>query len=185
MRIFFTAAFDGKPMYQEYYDLVVKTIKSFNNVIVSPEVGNYLSFIPNKISSKIKDENKLHYEAIKYGIIHSDATIIECSKECFRLGHETTLAIQSRKHVLCISTEADYSTKINNEYYHGAKYNKQNLHEIIENFLKIVEQDKLINRVNLFMSDRQVQYLQKSSKDHNLNVSEYIRKLVEEDMSNK
>lgn len=182
MRIFFTAAFDGKAMYQEYYDLVVKTIKSFNNVIVSPEVGNYITFLPDKISSKIKDPNKLHYEAIKYGIIHSDATIIECSKECFRLGHETTLAIQSRKHVLCLSSNSDYSTKINNEYYHGAKYNKNNIHDIISNFLEIVAQDKLINRVNLFMSDRQVDYLQKASKNNNLNMSEYLRKLVEEDM---
>jgi hypothetical protein len=185
MRIFYTASYFGKDQFQNEYDLVLQCLRKQPIVIVGTEVGNYLNFLPSKISSKIKDPKKLHYEAIKYGILNSEAVIIETSFQDFQLGHEATLAILSKKHVLCLSTLEDYSEKIKNEYFHGAKYNKYNLDEIISDFIKLVQEEKLNNRFNMFLSDRQIKFLQKASGNEKLNMSEYIRKLIEEDMQIK
>jgi hypothetical protein len=182
MRVFYTASYYGKEKFQKDYSLVLDTLKKQKIVLVGTEVGNYLNFLPSRISGKIKDKNKLHYEAVKYGIINSEAVVIESSFQDFQLGHEATLAILAKKHVLCLSTEEDFSEKIRNEYFHGAKYNKNNIDEIVTNFINTVQQEKLINRFNMFLSDKQIKFLQNSANQEKINMSEYLRKLIEEDM---
>lgn len=185
MKIFYTASYYGKEQYQKDYDLVLNTLKKHNIELVGTEVGNYISTLPEKLRLNIKDKNILHYEAIKQGITGADAVIIEVSHQDFQIGHESTLAILSKKHVLCLSIHEDFSQKIRNEYFHGARYNKYNINEVIEEFINTVKQEKLNTRFNMFLSDRQIKYLQTISLTENLNMSEYIRKLIEDDLQVK
>ncbi len=184
MKIFYTASFYGKEKYQREYDLVLKTISNAEVEVLSPEKGNYLTVLNEKAFKKLKDPKKIHYEAIRKGIQLAQAVIIEISNEDFQLGHEATLAIQSKKHVLCLSIHEDFSKKIINPYFHGAKYNQYNLEELVQDFIKMVRQESLGERFNMFLSSRQIEFLDKASKDKGLNKSEYVRMLIDNDRRN-
>jgi hypothetical protein len=181
MKIFWTASFHGKPLYQKNYDLIGRVIDAQPNVeVVATEKGNYQSLVPPRIKQSLEDNpTKLHYDAIRRGILWSDAVIIEISQEDFQLGHEATLAIQAKKHVLCLSTHDDFSNKISNRYFHASKYNKMTIEEIIENFLSLARKDLLSRRFNLFLTSSQVQFLKTKGLESGLGASEYLRSLID------
>jgi hypothetical protein len=179
MKLFYTASFYGKAKYQEYYDLVLKSIKQTGVELLSPEVGNYLSVLKLEDYAKIKSKKKLHYEAIRRGIVWAQAVVIEASHEDFQLGHEATLAIQGKKPVLCLSIHEDFSKKISNPYFFGAKYNEYNIEELLGEFVKRHEKETLNQRFNLFLSSRQLKNLEEASKKMGMNNSEYLRTLID------
>lgn len=181
MEIFYTAAYSGKETYQKYYDMVLKALENTGVTVVSPEKGNYMDLLTKKELANLTDPRQKHYAAIKKGILSADAVVIEISEENFQLGHEATLAIQSKKHVLCLSIHEDFSVKIQNRYFHAAKYNQFNIEEIVGNFINRVKGESLDVRFNLFLSDRQVQYLNEVCEKEGINKSEYIRKLLDAD----
>lgn len=181
MKIFYTASYYGKEKYQKDYDLVLKSITETGVEILSPERGNYLSILQKKELKRFKNQKQIHYEAIRKGIQWADAVIIEISNEDFQLGHEATLAIQSKKHVLCLSIHEDLSEKIIHQYFHGAKYNEYNIEEVVDNFIEMVKNEQLDKRFNLFLSSRQFTYLESVARRKAVNMSEYIRMLIDED----
>ncbi|MBI4098373.1 MAG: hypothetical protein HY426_05045 [Candidatus Levybacteria bacterium] len=181
MKIFYTASFYGKEKYQKYYDLVLDAISATGVEVLSPEKGNYLNILKAAQVEKLNDKQRIHYEAIRKGIAWAQGVIIEISNEDFQLGHEATLAIQSKKHVLCLSIYEDFSKKIINPYFHGLKYNEYNVEEAVENFVDLVRQESLNQRFNLFLNERQLTYLEKAAKENSVNKSEYIRKLIDND----
>ncbi len=171
-KVFYTASFYGKAKYQKNYDMVLKALKQNDIELVSTEEGTYKKF------------SKEHYQAIKKGILWAEGVVIEISNEDFQLGHEATLAIQNKKHVLCLSVHEDFSKKIKNRYFHGAKYNQFNIEELVEEFLKFVAGEKLDKRFNLFLSESQLEYIEKVATESGVNKSEYIRGLIDRDKKN-
>jgi hypothetical protein len=181
LKIFWTASYHGKDKYQKSYDLVSRTINSQPNLeVIATEQGNYLDLIPPTVHEKLKAHPpKLHYEAIRRGILWADAVIIEISQEDFQLGHEATLAMQSKKHVLCLSVNEDFSAKINNRYFHGAKYNRTTAEEQVESFLTLARRDLLSHRFNLFLTSSQEQFLKSKGVESGEGASNYLRSLID------
>lgn len=184
MKIFYTASYYGKEKYQKYYDKILQAINETGVELISPEKGNYKEIIPKPQRKNIKSERKVHYEAIKRGILWADAVIIEISNEDFQLGHEATLAIQNKKPVLCLSLHEDFSEKINNRYFHGAKYNVHNLRPVIQNFIKKYKKGMLSERFNFFISPSQLEYLEKESQNSGISKAELIRTLIDQTAKN-
>lgn len=180
IKVFFTASYYGKKKYQQYYDLVLKKLEENDVEVIGTEKGDYAKLVGKR--GDIFDDKHLHYEAIKKGILWADAVVIEMSREDFQLGHEATLATQAKKHVLCLSTNEDFSKKIFDKYFHGARYNEYNIGQVIREFLKKVRGEKLSERFNMFLSKRQIEYLDKESEKKDIGKSEYLRKLIRKDM---
>ncbi len=183
MKLFWTASYTGKAQYQKNYDLVSRAIDSQPDLeIISTEKGNYLDLVPPTVREKLQAHpTKLHYDAVRRGILWSDAVIIEISQEDFQLGHEATLAMQSKKHVLCLSIHEDFSEKISNRYFHGAKYNRTTIEEQIESFLKLAQKDLLSRRFNLFLTSSQEQFLKAKGIESGEGASDYLRSLIDQD----
>lgn len=181
MKIFYTASYYGKEKYQKYYDMVLKVIEATKAELIATEKGNYKQILSDKEIKQLKKPLLIHYEAIKKGILWADAVIIEISNEDFQLGHEATLTIQNKKPVLCLSIHEDFSKKINNRFFFGARYNEYNVEEIVENFINFVKKEQLSERFNLFITPSQLSYVEKKAKEEKVNKSEYIRKLIDED----
>ncbi len=118
---------------------------------------------------------------ITQDIEKADAVIIEISQEDFQLGHEATLAIQNKKPVLCLSVYEDFSLKISNAYFSGAKYNEYTVGEIVADFVSRAEKRHYSERFNMFLSPAQVIYLDRAGKVYGLNKSEYVRRLIDKD----
>ena len=182
MKIFWTASYTGKATYQRFYDLVSRAIEAQPNLeVISPEKGNYLDLVPPMLRQRLlAHPARLHYDAIRRGIFWADAVIIEISQEDFQLGHEATLAIQAKKHVLCLSTHEDFSEKIDNRYFHGAKYNRATIEEQIESFLKLAQKDLLSRRFNLFLTSSQEQFLKQKGEETGEGASSYLRTLIDQ-----
>ncbi len=185
MKVFYTASYYGKEKYQKQYDWVRNAIKANKVELISPEEGNYLSLLSEKEKKEISDPKKIHYEAIRRGIEWADAVIIEISQEDFQLGHEATLAVQAKKYVLCLSVNEDFSQKIANRFFKGAKYGELTVDEIVENFLKEASKNLLSQRFNCFLSASQTQYLDKAAQEAKVNKSEYLRDILESDQKTK
>jgi len=181
MKIFYTCSFYGKSKYQRYYDLVLKAITKTGAEVVSPELDNYLSLLSKREIARLGTKSKIHREAIRRGIEWADAVIIEISYEDFQLGHEATIAIQGKKHVLCLSLHENFDDKINLRYFHGVKYNEYNIEEIVQKFIDTAKKSLLSERFNFFLSPSQLTYLSEVSKKQGVNQSEYIRKLIDQD----
>ncbi|MFC1780380.1 hypothetical protein ACFLY9_01660 [Patescibacteria group bacterium] len=184
-KVFFTASYYGKTKFQKEYDLVLKKIEECNVEVIGTEKGNYSKLIGKAEDEAIFEDKSLHYRAIKKGIQWADAVIIEMSNEDFQLGHEATLAMQAKKPVLCLSLYEDFSKKVNNPYFFGAKYNEYNVGQVIRNFIGSLQREKLSERFNCFFSKRQVAYLEKKASECDMNMSEYLRKLIREDEGNR
>lgn len=179
MRVFYTASFYGKDKYQNSYNLVLKSIKQTGAELLSPEVGNYLSVLKLEDYVQIRSKKRLHYEAIKRGIKWAKAVIIEISHEDFQLGHEASIALSLKKPVLCLSIHEDFSKKITNPLFFGAKYNEYNVEELVSDFIKRSEKEALNERFNLFLSSRQLTNLESAAKKQGMNNSEYLRLLID------
>lgn len=179
MIVFYTASFYGKDKYQKYYDLVRKTIESFKVQLISPESMEQFQKGIEEGAKKLKTEaGFLKYETIRAGIHKADAVVIEVSNQDFQLGHEATLAIMEKKPVLCLSLYEDLSKKINHEYFFGAKYDEKTISGIVQDFFAHARDLSLSKRFNLFLSPYQVEYLERMSKKFGINMSEYIRRLI-------
>lgn len=182
MKVFYTASFFGKDKYQHQYDLVKRTLESFSIELIGTEVGNYKDLLPQRLKSKLTSDQKLlHYEAIRYGISASEAVVIECSREDFQLGHEASLAIQSKKPVLCLSIHEDISKRVRHEYLFGSKYDEKNIGGTVQDFLAKVREMSKAERFNMFLYKHQLSYIKAAAEREGLNMSEYVRKLINED----
>lgn len=169
MKIFFTASYKHKNTYQKYYDLVLKTIQSQKVELRSPELDP-------SFSSPTSDN---HYQSIKQSIAWADAVIFDISHAGFQLGHEATLAIQNKKHVLCLSIHEDYSKRINNRYFHGSKYSELNVNDIITDFINSLKHHQFDQRFNFFLSAKQLNTLGLNATKHNQSKSDYLRSLID------
>lgn len=184
MKIFYTASYYGKQKYQKYYDEILKILEKENHEVLSPEKGNYKNILTNELRTKIRDKKHLHYEAIRLGIMWADAVIIETSNQDFQIGHEATIAVQNKKPTLCLSVNEDFSKKIKNKYFYGAKYDTFSAERKIKGFLKKAQQGLLSERFNFYLSPTQQQYLDKTAKELKISKAEVLRRLIEEKQGN-
>lgn len=180
MNIFFTAPYSGKKKFQTEFDLIRQTLDTHPDVkLISPEKGNYLQILSPTDPIHTDTNRRVHYEAIRKGIEWADAVVFEVSEECFQLGHEMTLAIQSKKHVLCLSLFENFERKIFSKYFHGARYTKETLVPIINKFIARCQKESLPNRFNFFLSHSQIRFLEATAKQKGMSVAEYLRTLID------
>jgi hypothetical protein len=185
MTVFYTCSYYGKKKYQAWYDLVHAAIKRFTSDLISPEEGNYLDVLDEGTRKRLSASPELlHYEAIRQGIHLADAVIIEVSHQDIQLGHEISLALMEKKPVLVLSIYEDMSRKIHHDYLFGARYTKVTLEPTIQDFLAHVREMRLAKRFNMFLYPSQVEYLEKAAKQYGMNMSEYVRRLINLDRRN-
>lgn len=169
MNIFFTASYIGKAKYQKYYDLIIDSIKKNNVTLQSPELDKNFP-TPSDLP---------HYQKIKDGIFNSDAVIMDVSDEGFQLGYEAALSVQNKKHVLVLSLHRDFSQKIDNRYFHAAKYSDMNIDDIIFDFINSLQKHQFDQRFNFFLSQKQLNTLYLNATKHNQTKSDYLRSLID------
>lgn len=180
MRIFYTASYYGKSKYQKEYSMVLRAIEQTGARVISPEKGNYKNFLSLNVKKKLHDERKIHAEAVRKGILISDAVVIETSHEDFQLGYEAAFAVEHKKHLLCLSLHENFSDKMRYRYFVGARYNEYNIEEIVQNFITLVQKGQFSERFNCFLSPSQLKYVKEKAKTNNMNSSEYLRYLIDE-----
>lgn len=179
MKVFFTASLSEKDKYQQYYDAAVKEIRK-NNEIISLEVQEYSHLIPKDILKSVP-KNEIHYTWLKKGIKKSNCVIIDASRDSFRLGHETTLALLYNKPVLCLSDKKDYSNAIINPKFYASMYkNAADVELAVGRFLDMVKAKHVGLRKNIYITSEYTNFLNWYSKSKSKNDSEVIRELIKD-----
>jgi hypothetical protein len=169
MKIFFTCSYTGKAKYQKHYDLIIKSIKNTGVSLSSPEID---------VSFPTPDEYP-HYQKIRDGICNSDAVIMDVTDEGFQLGYEAAQAIQNKKHVLVLSLLRDFSKKVDNRYFHAAKYSELNIDDIISEFINSLRRHEYDQRFNFFLSKKQLDTLGLNATKSGQTKSDYLRNLID------
>jgi hypothetical protein len=136
-------------------------------------------------SAHTRDDKYLADREIRKGISKSDAVVIEASYPSFRLGFEAFYALTLQKPVLVLSRNQDYSNLIDQPHFFGAKYSDFTLPDEIEKFLSHVKKYNLRCRFNLFISEMHKEKIAKAAKRYGVSMSDYVRKLVEDDVEIK
>lgn len=186
MKIFFTFSSKGLKEFEQEYKNILNELKSENIVVVDTYNKNYLEEKPylQKIENLNLSENTYRYahdSAIRKAIIQCDAVIIEASCPSFRVGFEAFFSLSQQKPVLVLSKFNNYGRLIDQPHFFGAKYTDVSLSDEISKFIKQVNEFKLRNRFNLFISDNQKDYLEKEAKRNGISMSDYVRNLIDHD----
>ncbi len=179
MKVFFTASLSEREKYKKYYDAVVKAVQK-DDEIISLEVQEYSHLIPKDIIKSIP-KNELHYTWLKKGIKKSNCVIIDASRDSFRLGHESTLALLYNKPVLCLSDKKDYSDAIINPKFYASIYkDEKDVASAVSSFLDLVKSKHVGLRKNIYITSEYANFLNWYSKTNSKNDSEVIRELIKD-----
>jgi len=184
MKIFLTVSRTGIKKYLKDYQKVLDELKRNKVQVFATFVKEYAEQLKTfrKYARSKKQKQFANDIAIRRAIINSDAVVIEASYPSFRLGFETFYSLTMQKPVLVLSKNRNYAGLIDQPHFFGAKYTDFTLTDEIDKFLKHVKHYKLRGRFNLFISEMHREHLEKSAKHFGVSMSDYIRKLIEEDV---
>src|SRR4030042_7177210 len=185
MNIFLTVSKTGVRKHLEDYQRVLSELEHQNVKVTTTFVKQYADHLKvfRESAKSLKEKKYANDIAVRKTIVKSDAVVIEASYPSFRLGFEAFYALSLEKPVLVLSKYEDYSILIDQPNFFGAKYTDFSVPDEIEKFLKHVRQYKLRTRFNLFISESHKNKLEKAAKHFNVSMSDYLRKLIEEDIS--
>lgn len=188
MKIFFTVSRSGRHKYSSWNKLILNEIRKHKVQVITTVGRAYLADKPKLHSVKdlsvSEDKHKyVHDTTVKRAIFVSDAVVVEASYQSFRLGFETHFALSQQKPVLVLSQERNYASLIKHPNFFGAKYTKFTLPDEIEKFVTHAKKYKLRNRFNMFISDGEKGHLQTAAGTNNVSMSNYIRKLIQQDIA--
>lgn len=188
MKIFLTVSKTGMSKFMKSYIAVLEELKAQGIHVEATFVKTHLNKTPklkavNDLTNSEDTYRYVHDSAVRQAILRSDGVVIEASYPSFRLGFEAFFALSAQKPVLVLSQYRNYGHLIDQPHFFGAKYTPFTLPDEIEKFLRHIKQYKLRNRFNLFISNNQRLHIEKAAIRYNVSKSDYVRKLIEKDMS--
>ena len=185
MTVFCTWSYRGQKESPQTYEALIDTLESFKSIqVISPYLKNTYQPLVEAVTGKSDLESRYAgYQAMRKGIRLADAVIFETSTESFQIGHEVSYALTLKKPTFCLSQHEDFSQRIEHDYFFGSRYNLTNLKPKIQDFLAAARDMTQSERFNLFLYPHQVEYLKLESQKHGMNMSEYMRFLINHDRS--
>jgi len=181
MIIFFTNSKSIKAEKQNVFDFMVKSIQQQGHTVISLEKQKYEELLNIEKAMKKEKKISIHNQYIRKAIELSDAAIIEASRYSFKLGQEVQIALDKKVPVLLLSDKIDYSEKVQDPYFYSAIYaNENDISKEINQFIKKVKSRHLNKRINVFLHNKHINYLDWYVKSNDgTNRSELIRDALE------
>ncbi|QQS38682.1 hypothetical protein IPM62_04845 [Candidatus Woesebacteria bacterium] len=181
MIIFYTNSVSTKDQKQEIFDEIIRSIRSHGHKVISPETHKYSDLLDLEKANKKISKISIHNQFIRKAIEMSDAAIFEASKYSFKLGQEAQMSLDKKIPVLCLSDERDYSAKVQDPLFYSKIYSSvSEIDKIVKEFLATVRSNHLNKRINVFLHNKHISYLNWYVKVHDgTNRSEVIRKALE------
>jgi hypothetical protein len=180
MKIYFTASIVGKKHYLLNYKKIVSILKTKGHNIVSDHII-YTSEPEIRLESK---EARLRFQAqLEKWINTADCVVVEATFPSISVGYEISMAIHKNKPVLILYSEGNPPSLIaqhKDEKLICEKYSENSLKDIIEDFLRYVEDSDGI-RFTFFITSDLALYLDKVTRKNKIPKAVYIRKLLQED----
>ncbi|MFQ5492987.1 MAG: hypothetical protein ACE5DX_02385 [Candidatus Dojkabacteria bacterium] len=198
MKVFLTYSYSGQKRSDSNYKLLEESLKQIQGVtLITTKSKLYLTRaeerkirkgletldIENTSPYESPQIGQIHDEAVKRTILRSDFIVVEVSEQSTKLGMEIWFAIAHKTPTLILSKTKNYADYIKSPYLFGARYTKYTLREHLEAFFERGKRELLSKRFNMYLSDAQFEDLEILAKKEDMNISEYIRDLVNEKRS--
>ena len=184
MKILFTNSESGEKKLKSQFEHVRNAIGDHKDVeLTTPRDSKYNQLVREYLKGTNRKLTTVKYfDAMNKLIRDSDAVIIDNSHESFKLGFEAATALMNNKPLLVLSSRRDFSGYIRHKHFYAAKYRRLVLPEIIERFLRRVRKKQLNVRFNMMLSQEQTNKVSRNAEFDNVSNSEYIRRLIDEDV---
>ena len=184
LTVYFTGSIAAKEQYLPKYQKIVDFLKSQGHKVIAEHIFDATE---SDIRIKQRDERIKFHDQLEKWIHACDFMIAETSFPSISVGYEISLALRVGKPVLILYSEGDPPSLLahhKDEKLVCEKYTTQNVQAIVSDFLHFV-QSKSDLRFTFFITPRIATYLDQIAKQEKLPKSVYLRKLIEEDMSDK
>lgn len=181
MIAYFTASVVGKKQYLKEYENIIRILTENKIDVTSDHVMK--ATIPDIRIVGIENRLAFHKQ-LEGWISSSDFVVAEASYPSISVGYEISLASHMGKPVLLLYTDENPPTFLvrhEDDNIICEKYNKENLEEIINDFIRYAEGTD-DSRFTFYITSKIANYLNKVSKKEKLPKSVYLRKLIEKDM---
>jgi hypothetical protein len=187
-KVYFVSSLVAKDKYANVFQEIGKIFRELDFIVwddvnkVSPEEAKSYS------NREIKD----YYISVQKRIKEADIFVAEMSQSSSAVGYEVGYAVANDKPVLILRSDELKTTP-------GAplrgnpsrlltiyKYNKYNLRERIESFLKKAERGIFVKRLPIEFTQDQVDHIQmRQKKDKKTSFNATVRSIIEEDITRK
>ncbi len=183
MKIWFGTTTRNYAGYKEYYLKIRQHLIDQGHVLTDDWIGDHGEWIENNPHSKrgIKDV----YSDIITAIKDADVSVIEFTVPNFSTSHQITFSLHRRKPTLVMRLKKDntfkdsYIEALNSPYLKLVQYNKDNIAEVIDDFLGYSAIESGLKRYNIVLGKNHKYYLDWAANKYDQSRSQIIRDLVE------
>jgi hypothetical protein len=172
----------------EYIRKIVEVIHDLGHELARDWVRAELDFVKTGKKHDSIDWRVVNEENLE-ALSKADVVIAEATARSFSTGFQVANAIQQKKPVLILSRDnalvGSFSSGISSNFVHSESYTKDNVQDIIADFINENTFDNKDMRFNFFI-DRQIyNYLRWASYKTGKNKSEILRELVLREIEKK
>lgn len=186
--VYFVASLAAKDEYDWAFKQIAKSFKDLRYTIWD-DVNKISADDARKYTDK---EIREYYQGVQKRIKESDIFVAELSKPSSAVGYEIGYAVANDKPTLVLrsdklQTEPGAPLRGNpSRHLHIFKYNKYNLTERIESFIKKAEKGIFVKRVPVEFTQNQLDHIHKRQKnDKKSSFNATVRMIIDENISSK
>ncbi len=185
MKVFFIASIAGKKDFLASYEKIIEILESKRCKVISDHV---IKDSCDMKDLKLRKEYQKYSKKIHKLINESDAVVAEISYPSIMVGYLLSYFLRQRKYVLCLYQKNPHRILIgdSSRLLRLKKYNPnqpKRLIEIIQKFLYEAKENSLHIRFNLMLDDMTNRQLDQQAKRNGVSKADFIRKLIEENIS--
>lgn len=188
MKVHFASSTSELKKYKNNYLEICRQIKKIGHTITRDWIEEAIGFY-EKGTLEIDREDI--YKKVMESVLTSDVVVIEGTVSSFSVGHQITVALTKNKPILFLEfKESDKKSYFKNSFIDGiksplittAKYNLNNLREILEDFFNR-NKNGLAVKFNIVLTKEIDNYLDWASFTYKISKSEFIRKIIQKYMN--
>lgn len=187
-KVYFVASLVAKDEYGWAFKEIAKILKA-KGYIVSDDVNKVSAQEAREYTDK---EIKDYYRSVQQRIKEADIFVAELSKPSSAVGYEIGFAVANDKPSLVLrsdklKTEPGAPLRGNpSKHLNIFKYNKYNLEEVIESFLKKAERGILAKKVPIEFTQDQLDHIQiRQKQEKRPSFNSTVRLIIDEDIDRR
>lgn len=181
MKIYFTASARGKSRLGDAYQIIFDTLKDSEYELVDDLILHIDA--DNLYLGNRKDQIQLYEQAIEH-IKTSNIVILEISVHSLSMGYVLNRSLEEGKPVISLyqhGYKPYFALGIENDKLQVVEYSKTNIKNVLKIAINYAKEQQDV-RFTMLLSPKLVKLLEDKSSKKQLSKSEYIRRLIKEDI---
>jgi hypothetical protein len=186
MNIYFSASLLGREKHQEEYRRIISILEKKGHIVMA---DHFFKRNIHNVNKQGISQHRDDYKNMLNSIRNADAVIIEATIGSTGLGHTIGISLQNKKPVLALFQKpspphglllGDPDRLLTIRQYELKK--ESDLAKKLDSYINQVSKKLLRIRFNMMLDQNQDEFLAHISNIKNISKSDYIRKLIEQEI---